>query len=220
MPKWHNAFAQVVADGRFAVLGVVLLAALAQVTRIVGLVSVYEAMGEEEVRRVLEKFAREGWVDGEDESRGDEGVKLEREGGNEDFGEKITRPDMDEVEDSEKLDDTRAIEKQVRQGESSTCMAPEQEVLKQSREALKQSRETLEQAPISAPSSPLSEEESMPKASPLVIAEKKTKKSKSQDEEVSKAEKKRPAKDKSLASSKPLKKKKKKNAIDDLFSGL
>lgn len=134
MPKWQHAFAQVVADGRFAVLGVVLLAALAQVARIVGLVGVYDAMGEEEVRRVLERFAREEWV-GEE---GDEGVKIEREAENgaevEDYGEALNR---DESDDDRGIEAAMVAEKEVRKGANSGCMAPEQDVLKQSLVALK-----------------------------------------------------------------------------------
>lgn len=134
VPKWQHAFAQVVADGRFAVLGVVLLATLAQVARIVGLVGVYDAMGEEEVRRVLERFAREEWV-GEE---GDEGVKIEREAedgaGVEDYGEALNR---DESDDDRGIEAAMATEKEVRKGANSRCMAPEQDVLKQSLVALK-----------------------------------------------------------------------------------
>lgn len=215
MPKWQHAFAQVTADGRFAVLGVVLLAALAQVGRIVGLVGVYESMGEVEVRRVLERFAQEAWV--EDEVEGsDEGVKIERlvdddDAGeqNEDFGEVLRREESSDGKDEMAVEDAKVVERDVRKSESSKCMALEQDVLEQS-------RRTLVQALVS----PLVEEDESPMAS-LVPAPVK-KKVKSADVSASSKTKteKRAAKDKLLASSKPPKKKKKKNAIDDLFSGL
>lgn len=59
VPKWHRAFSQLVADGRFAVLGVVLLAVLSQVCRILGIIEGYEDLGQEEVEKVIEGFGRE-----------------------------------------------------------------------------------------------------------------------------------------------------------------
>lgn len=61
VPKAHHAFSQLAADGRFAVLGVVLLAALAQICSILGLTSSYEEMGQAEVEQVLNQFAQEQW---------------------------------------------------------------------------------------------------------------------------------------------------------------
>ena len=209
VPKWQHAFAQVTADGRFAVLGVVLLAALAQVGRIVGLVGVYENMGEEEVRRVLERFAKETWGAGDVESGGDEGVRIEREGtDDEDFGE-ILRREVSPDEKVEELihEDARATEREVRSGASSACMAPEQDVLRQSRDALRQASESPERVKSS-------------RSSPMPISTKKLKVGSAAVLADSKPEKKRPAKEKLLTVSKPPKKKKKKNAIDDLFSGL
>lgn len=210
MPKWQHAFAQVVADGRFAVLGVVLLAALAQVGRIVGLDRIYESMGELEIQRVLEQFARDEWV-GDD--GGDDGVEVERKVGDEDFGEAVLRRDDESVDGG--AEDARITEKELRLGENSKCMAPEQDVLKQSREALmKPKPESM------SPALDVSTIDSLP---PTAM-EKKSKISRDVEEaskRKGKSEKnKRPAAETPLSIPKPPKKKKKKNAIDELFSGL
>lgn len=233
--KWWWAFSQVVADGRFAVLGVVLLAVLSDVSRKVGMVGVFEAMGEEEVRKVLEKFGREEY--GEVDSEREEGVKIKREkdGVDEDFGEVLRRNETDDSDAGDRLN-AKVFETEIRNGENSACMAPEQDVLKQSREALKRA---------SGSASPASLKEAGPKSSspaPSKLKVKKNKSSidvfkadrdkdssnsdvskpmrKSRPEAEAKPDKKREAKDRPSTVSKPLKKKKKKNAIDDLFSGL
>lgn len=59
VPKWQHSFSQVVADGRFSVLGLVLMAVLAQICRIVGLTAELEDLGQIEVEKVLEDFGRE-----------------------------------------------------------------------------------------------------------------------------------------------------------------
>lgn len=59
--KWQHAFSQLVADGRFAVLGLVLLAILAHMCQIVGVTVELEALGQAEVEKVLEKFGKEDW---------------------------------------------------------------------------------------------------------------------------------------------------------------
>lgn len=59
--RWQHAFSQVVADGRFAVIGVVLMAILAQVVGIVGIVAELEELAEAEVEQALERFAGEEW---------------------------------------------------------------------------------------------------------------------------------------------------------------
>lgn len=61
--KWQRSFSQIVADGRFSVLGLVLLAVLAEVCRIVGITAELEELGQAEVEKVLEIFAAEAWSD-------------------------------------------------------------------------------------------------------------------------------------------------------------
>lgn len=61
VPKWHRTFSQLTADGRFAVLGLVLISMLSQVSRIVGITAGYEERAQEEDVRVLERFADEQW---------------------------------------------------------------------------------------------------------------------------------------------------------------
>ena len=61
IPKWQHAFSQVVADGRFAVLGLVLVAMLAQLSHITGITQAYDELGQAEVEKVLEQFGREDW---------------------------------------------------------------------------------------------------------------------------------------------------------------
>ena len=203
VPKWQHAFAQLTADGRFAVLGVVLLAALAQAGRTVGLLGSYESIDEEEVRRVLDQFARDGWEkDDEDGEGGDEGTRIERE----DVGEKLARGPLSDDEE-QSVENAKVVEKEVRGGESSSCTAPEQDVLEQSRRALMQ-----------APALPSMAEDDSARPPAISLERKPKVKSKKEVPEI-KGEK-RAARDKSLSSSKPPKKKKKKNAIDDLFSGL
>ncbi|KAL1304378.1 hypothetical protein AAFC00_003380 [Neodothiora populina] len=237
MPKWHFAFSQVVADGRFAVIGVVLLAMLAQVARAVGLVGAYEAIGEEEVRRVLEQFAQEQWARDE-KGRGaasahdhDQGVRLRRNDdpeADEDFGEALKRTVSDDDDSTDNVGNAKALEREMRQGASSSCMAPEQDILSKSRDAMNPSR---------AHSSPPSTKDDLSGAFPSAssrdkkkvlkkrIEESETQKLTDRETEVGslvKTDKKRKPKDRipPSSSSKPVKKKKKKNAIDDLFSGL
>jgi hypothetical protein len=59
--KWHHAFSQLVADGRFAVLGLILMAILGEVCALTGITGVLEEMGQIEFERVLEDFGREEW---------------------------------------------------------------------------------------------------------------------------------------------------------------
>ncbi|TKA29969.1 hypothetical protein B0A54_15522 [Friedmanniomyces endolithicus] len=85
VPKWQHAFSQVAADGRFAVLGLVLLGTLAEVCRIVGITAAFEVLGQTEVEKVLERFTEEGF-----EERND--VRPSISGGQaEDVGELVTR---------------------------------------------------------------------------------------------------------------------------------
>ena len=61
LTKWQHAFTQLVANGRFAVLGLVLIALLAQVCAITGLTADLEELGQANVEKVLEEFAKEDW---------------------------------------------------------------------------------------------------------------------------------------------------------------
>ncbi|GAB7362169.1 hypothetical protein MBLNU230_g2195t1 [Neophaeotheca triangularis] len=83
VPKWQHAFSQVIADGRFAVLGLVLYATLAQICKVTGLVAKFEDLGQAEMQRVLEAFGKEHWQD--------EVAGLEERSGEEDFGEVVQR---------------------------------------------------------------------------------------------------------------------------------
>ena len=85
VPKWQHAFSQVIADGRFAVLGLTLIAILAEVCRILGITAIYEEMGQLEVEKVLERFAEEGWEGRDGDPRG------LTTSGQEDQGEVIVR---------------------------------------------------------------------------------------------------------------------------------
>ncbi|KAK1814815.1 Ribonuclease MRP protein subunit rmp1 [Friedmanniomyces endolithicus] len=85
VPKWQHAFSQVAADGRFAVLGLLLLGALAEVCRIVGLTAAFEELGQAEVEKVIERFAEEGF-----EGRTDVRPSV-LSGQSEDVGELVTR---------------------------------------------------------------------------------------------------------------------------------
>lgn len=86
--RWQHAFSQVVADGRFSVLGLVLIAVLAETCRIVGIITEFEDMGQREVEKVLEEFGREEW--------GAEEKTQDAQGG-EDFGEVIRRDEQPTV---------------------------------------------------------------------------------------------------------------------------
>ncbi|KAI4850892.1 hypothetical protein E4T44_02476 [Aureobasidium sp. EXF-8845] len=249
IPKTQHALSQLLADGRFAVLGVVLTAILGHVCRVFGLISVYEELGEEETRKAIEQFAAEGW--GEDEGLG---VLVPREAEKkEDFGEILTREDTED-EDDAVATKARTIEKELRKTESG-CLASERDMLEQSRKALKamaaggmsvtSSRETstLLTAEAKASKKPKTiEPESKPKLAKVLPAvnwddnstaplpkpsSKSTAKSSAPITSTSttslKPKKKRPKQEEDDAitsAAKPIKKKKKKNAIDDLFAGL
>ena len=111
-----RAFSQVVADGRFSVLGLVMLGCLSGVCRVVGVVEGLEVLGQEEVERVLEEFGREAWGDGDETggsvvrsgddggeglARVDEGEPVKRD----DEGEVVAREDEGEDEGEEDDDD-------------------------------------------------------------------------------------------------------------------
>jgi ribonuclease MRP protein subunit RMP1 len=57
VPKWFAAFSQIVADKRFAALGLVLLAALGRMCKITGVLERIEEGADEDVRLALAKFA-------------------------------------------------------------------------------------------------------------------------------------------------------------------
>ena len=101
MGKWARAFSQVVADGRFSVLGLVVLACLAGVCRVVGVLEGLEVLGQREVERVLEEFGGEVWGEGGNWSGsggfGDVGDRVGGVGPGEAFGERVARVDEGEV---------------------------------------------------------------------------------------------------------------------------
>lgn len=88
--RWMRAFSQVVADGRFSVLGLVMLGVLGGVCKVIGVAEGLEAEGQEEVERVLEEFGREVWGPG----GGDEGEVVARA---DDEGEIVARVDEGEA---------------------------------------------------------------------------------------------------------------------------
>lgn len=87
VPKWQLAFSQLVADGRFAVLGLVLVATLAEICKIAGITASFEEMGQTEVEKVLEAFAEEGW-------HAEHQSNLEGDLAKEDMGVVIQRDDL------------------------------------------------------------------------------------------------------------------------------
>lgn len=249
VPKAQHAFGQLIADGRFAVLGVVLMAILGYVCRVFGLISVYEELGEEETRKAIEVFAAEGW--GEDEGLG---VLVPREAEKrEDLGEVLTREDSED-EDDLVATKARATEKELRKAESG-CLAPERDMLEQSRKALKamatcntpttSSRESSIPPPTKMKRSKklkTTEPDRKPKLTKVLpavnwdddsttplpktsskIVTKSSEPMASSSTMSLKPKKKRPKPEEgesSTSAAKPVKKKKKKNAIDDLFAGL
>jgi hypothetical protein len=116
--RWQRAFSQVVADGRFSVLGLVMLGVLGGVCKVVGITEGLGVEGQAEIERVLEEFGRETWGDGDERgfgevvgrggddgvvvARGDEGEPVAREA---DVGEVMAREDVDDGELVERKDD-------------------------------------------------------------------------------------------------------------------
>ncbi|KAK3715369.1 Ribonuclease MRP protein subunit rmp1 [Vermiconidia calcicola] len=84
LPKWQNSFSQLVADGRFAVLGIVLLAILAEACQVLGITAQLEEVGQLELEKVLEDFGKEYWAD-------DNEAPAAHSPGQEDFGEVVAR---------------------------------------------------------------------------------------------------------------------------------
>lgn len=85
LSKWQHAFSQLIADGRFSVLGLVLLAVLSEVCQVVGITVQLEELGQSEVEKVLAEFGREQWGDegavtrSLDSAREDEGEVIQRD---------------------------------------------------------------------------------------------------------------------------------------------
>lgn len=87
-------FSQLVADQRFGVLGIFLLAVLAQVCGIVGITAEWEEMGDVEVRKAIEAFGREMRGDDDDGGGGGSG------GGDEEVRGLLGRGENVAVEDA------------------------------------------------------------------------------------------------------------------------
>lgn len=92
VPRWQRSFSQIVADGRFSMLGLTLIAALSEVCRIARVTVAYEEAGQAEVEKALERFAEEGW-------EGHDTEATEQKFGKEDMGEAISRDQVDDAED-------------------------------------------------------------------------------------------------------------------------
>jgi hypothetical protein len=116
--RWQRAFSQVVADGRFSVLGLVMLGVLGGVCKVVGISEGLEVEGQEEIERVLEEFGRETWGHGDERGFGevvgrgrDDGVVVARTDEGEpvamgtDVGEVVAREDVDDGEPVVRNDD-------------------------------------------------------------------------------------------------------------------
>ena len=91
--KWHHAFSQLVADARFAVMGLVLLAVLAQVCRVLGITAeIEENIGPEESERILRNYRQDEY-----DVLSDGFVATnETHGFGEDFGEIVPRAPLPE----------------------------------------------------------------------------------------------------------------------------
>ncbi len=62
---WHGSFSQLIANGRFAVLGLVVLAVLAQACQITGITAEFEELEQLQIESVLDQFGKEMWEDGQ-----------------------------------------------------------------------------------------------------------------------------------------------------------
>lgn len=190
--RWMRAFSQVVADGRFSVLGLVMLGVLGGVCKIVGVVDGLEAKGQAEIEKVLEEFGREAW--GGDDGFGEAVVRGDGDGGDAtlraDEGEPVARDDVGEV--VAKKDDEDDVE------------------------TMPEARTPLDRASPDAPLATLDESERH-EAKKVRPTEKRSPSPPKKAKTKTSANKKRPTEDKS----KSIKKKRKKggDAIDDLFSG-
>ncbi|KAH9842224.1 ribonuclease MRP protein subunit rmp1-like [Teratosphaeria destructans] len=89
--RWQHAFSQIASDGRFSVLGLVLLAALAEACRITSITTAIEDLGQGEVEKVLAKFAEESRED-----CGNHMAKPSTFTDHEDYGEVVARGQIGE----------------------------------------------------------------------------------------------------------------------------
>jgi hypothetical protein len=237
--RWQRAFSQVVADGRFSVLGLVMLGGLAGICRVVGVGEGLEVLGQEEVERVLEEFGREAWghgkigsgfgervargeaVEGERVARGDEGEVLARV----DEGEAVVREDDDEGED-EVGDEGVAVARDAE--EASRRRNDESDDDDEAAGGKPTQRLSSSPPPKTARTKPKPTHRLSPSPPPKVAKPKLTSTKKRTANDITDAKpkdvkKKRTTTDDSSTGSKPkeAKKKRKKggDAIDDLFSG-
>lgn len=100
VPRWQRSFSQVVADGRFSMLGLTLIAVLSEVCRIARITMAYDEAGQAEVEKALEKFAEEGW-------EGHDTETAEPRFGKEDMGEAISRDQVDDDAEDYSLPTTK-----------------------------------------------------------------------------------------------------------------
>ena len=228
--RWMRAFSQVVADGRFSVLGLVMLGCLSGVCGVVGVVEGLEVLGQEEVERVLEEFGREAWgvkdgwkagsgVDagigesvarGETVGQGEKGERVARV----DEGEVVAREDV--VEDGDEVvDEGVAVARDTEDDESDDEPA---------RAKPKPTQRLSSSPPRVAkpkPSKRLSPSPPPKVAKPKLASTKKRTANDITDSKLKDAKKKRSTTDITDSKPKEAKKKRKKggDAIDDLFSG-
>ena len=116
--KWYDAFSQVVADGRFAVLGLVLLAALAQVCHVASIEFDADEFQLADADEVLQDFAEAaaGTI-GDRDTASATGI--------EDVGEVIRRDEMVDNASKDNLpQETIVAKKDVTDGQPKTNAAP------------------------------------------------------------------------------------------------
>ncbi|KAF2404153.1 hypothetical protein EJ06DRAFT_578854 [Trichodelitschia bisporula] len=195
VPRWWKAFSQLVAGPQYGAVGVVLLAVLGRVGRILRLVEEFPVReGEEEVLKELEKEVEEG---------GDVGVRVERE-------ENVTRPFAEEVRDSG-VRMEREAEEPVEEKKKGKTRKADAVVSTAKSTSLKKKREAV----LAAEGLVETRMEEMEVDSRVEV---KRKPKKSGIEET--AEVKAGLKRSMPSLKKKAKKKKKGDAIDDIFSGL
>ena len=226
--RWQQAFSQVVADGRFSVIGLVMLGCLAGVCRVVGVVEGLEVLGQEEVERVLEEFGREAWGSGDGWSAGgggERGVEVVSEG---ERGERVARVDEGEVvareDEDEDGDEVRDEGVAVARDVEETSLRRDDESGNEPARAESSQRLSSSPAKVarSKPTVPLSPSPPPPKlAKTKPTSTKKRTVNDMTDSKPKGAKKKRSTTDTTDSKPKESKKKRKKggDAIDDLFSG-
>lgn len=178
------------------------MAVLSEVARIAGLVVRYEEMGQMEVVRVLERFAREQWDDEASERAESAGAEKKSSiGVGEDLGEALVREDVGEVLKREERggEDLPVVRRTVQARKKETTAGSNAGEDRNS--AVSSARQSREASIVASPAtaSPTLKESGKER-----LTSKATKRS-AQEGEVAPPQK---------------KKKKKKNAIDELFSGL